>query len=75
MSENKKPRWTEQDKEAAKVLKRMIAAAHHVWRAGEKNVTHLYDEDGDYIATLGYCFAALPPRTDVTLDEIIGGAE
>ena len=69
------PRWTEQDKEDAKALKRMIKNAHHVRRCVEEVCLRLYGKYDDYILTLNNCFAALPPRTEVTLDEIIGGAE
>ena len=69
------PRWTEQDKADAKALKRMIKNAHHVRRCVEEVSLRLYGKYDDYILTLNNCFAALPPRTEVTLDEIIGGAE
>lgn len=69
------PRWTEQDKEDAKTLKRLIVTAHYVWRYSEKNNPQLFDRYDDYISVLGNCFAALPPQVNVTLDEIIGGAE
>lgn len=68
-------RWTEQDKEDAKALKRMIKNAHHVRRCVEEVSLRLYGKYDDYILTLNNCFAALPPQTEVTLDEIIGGAE
>lgn len=69
------PRWTEQDKEDAKALKRMIKNAHHVRRCVEEVSLRLYGKYDDYILTLSNCFAALPPRVNITLDEIIGGAE
>lgn len=69
------PRWTEQDKADAKALKRMIKTAHHVRRCDEEVSLRLYGKYDDYILTLCNCFAALPPRTNVTLDEIIGGAK
>lgn len=70
------PRWTEQDVKDAKALKRLIADAHHVWRGDGLNDTPLlYDEYEDQMWILNDCFAALPPRTNITLDEIIGGAE
>lgn len=71
----RKPRWTEQDVEDAKALKRMIKNAHHVLRCGEEVSLRLYDEYDNYILTLSNCFAALPPQTGVALNEIIGGAE
>ena len=70
------PRWTEQDMKDAKALKRLIADAHHVWRGdGLNNTPLLYDEYEDQMWILNDCFAALPPRANITLDEIIGGAE
>lgn len=70
----RKPRWTEQDVEDAKALKRMIKNAHHVRRCVEEVSLRLYGEYDDYILTLNDCFAALPTQTSVTLDEIIGGS-
>lgn len=70
------PRWTEQDKEDARALKRLIANASYVWRSSEGSNPKLYDKYEDFVSVLRLdCFAALPPRTKVTLDEIIGGAE
>lgn len=71
----RKPRWTEQEAELAKALKRMIKNAHHARRCVEEVSLRLYGKYDDYILTLNNCFAALPPQTEVTLDEIIGGAE
>ena len=67
------PRWTEQDKADAKVLKRLIACASYVRRDGSH--PKLYDDYGQFVSVLWDCFAALPPETIVTLNEIIGGAE
>ena len=70
------PRWTEQDREDAMALKRLIVNASHVYRASEGSNPKLYDKYEDFVSVLRFdCYAALPPRTDVTLDEIIGGAE
>lgn len=68
------PRWTEQDKEDAKALKRLIACASYIRRDGSFN-PKLYDEYGQFVSVLKDCFAALPSETIVTLNEIIGGAE
>lgn len=67
------PRWTEQDKEDAKALKRLIPGAHHVWRCSTSSSLQLYDKYNNYILPLNDCFAGLPLRENVTLDEIIGG--
>lgn len=69
------PRWTEQDVKDAKALKRLIADAHHVWRYSAESKPQLYDEYETGGLPLNDCFAALPPRTNITLDEIIGGGE
>ena len=68
------PRWTEQDKEDAKALKRLIACASYIRRDGSFN-PKLYDEYGQFVSVLKDCFTALPSETIVTLNEIIGGAE
>ena len=69
------PRWTEQDREDAKALKRLIPDAHRVWRCSTSSSLQLYDEYNNYILSLNDCFAGLPLRENVTLDEIIGGGE
>ena len=80
---DEKPRFTEQEVEDAKTIKRMF---------GTDNFTHIHkDEDGwtemmdgpgeDW--TIGWCsigmeegmFPSIRPGETVTLDEIIGGAE
>lgn len=69
------PRWTEQDKEDAKALKRLIPGAHHVWRCSTSSSLQLYDKYNNYILSLNNCFATLPLRESVMLDEIIGGGD
>lgn len=69
----RKPRWTEQDKEDARALKRLIPDAYIVWRYSTCTALQLYDEYNNYILSLNNCFATLPLRESVTLDEIIGG--
>ena len=68
----KPPHWTAQDKEDARVLKRLIPGAHHVWRCSTSSSLQLYDEYNNYILPLNNCFATLPLRESITLDEIIG---
>lgn len=70
-----KPRWTKQDVEDAKALKRLIPDAYIVWRYSTCTALQLYDEYNNYILSLNNCFATLPLRESVTLDEIIGGGE
>lgn len=65
-------RWTEQDKEDAKALKRLIPGAHHIWRYSTSSSLQLYGKYNNYILPLNNCFATLPPRERATLDEIIG---
>lgn len=77
-----KPRFTEQEVEDAKTIKRMF---------GTDNFTHIHkDEDGwtemmdgpGEDGTIGWCsigmeegmFPSIRPGETVTLDEIIGGA-
>lgn len=67
------PRWTEQDKEDARALKRLIPDAYIVWRYSTCTALQLYDEYNNYILSLNNCFATLPLRESVMLDEIIGG--
>lgn len=79
----RKPRFTEQEVEDAKTIKRMF---------GTDNFTHIHkDEDGwtemmdgpGEDGTIGWCsigmeegmFPSIRPGETVTLDEIIGGAE
>ena len=79
----RKPRFTEQEVEDAKTIKRMF---------GADNFTHIHkDEDGwpemmdgpGWDGNVGWCsigmeegmFPSLRPNETVTLDEIIGGAE
>ena len=71
----RKPRWTEQDREDAKALKRLIPGAHHVWRCSTSSPLRLYDGHDSCILILNDRFAGLPLREIVTLDEIIGGGE
>lgn len=70
----RRSRWTEQDREDAKALKRLIACASYIRRDGSFN-PKLYDEYGQFVSVLKDCFTALPSETIVTLNEIIGGAE
>lgn len=69
------PRWTEQDKEDARALKRLIPDAYIVWRYSTCTALQLYDECNNYILSLNNCFATLPLRESVMLDEIIGGGD
>ena len=65
-------RWTEQDKEDARALKKLIPGAHHIWRYSTSSSLQLYDKYNNYILPLNNCFATLPLRESATLDEIIG---
>ena len=65
-------RWTEQDKEDARALKKLIPGAHHIWRYSTSSSLQLYDKYNNYILPLNNCFATLPLRERATLDEIIG---
>lgn len=69
------PRWTEQDKEDAKALRRLIPDAYILCRYSANTFLKLYDRDDNYIMNLNDCFPGLPLGEKVTLYEIIGGAE
>ena len=69
------PRWTEQDKEDAKALRRLIPDAYILCRYSANTFLKLYDRDDNYIMNLNDCFPGLPLVEKVTLYEIIGGGE
>lgn len=69
------PRWTEQDKEDARVLRRLIPDAYILYRYSANTFLKLYDRDDNFIMKLNDCFPVLPLGKKVTLDEIIGGTE
>lgn len=69
------PRWTEQDKEDAKALRRLIPDAYILFRYSANTVLKLYDRDENFIMNLNDCFPVLPLGKKITLDEIIGGAK
>lgn len=68
----RKPRWTEQEVEDAKAIKRVLKATgirrnryDNIYATGELIVDTLLDSEA---------FPSLQPDTAVTIDEIIGGA-
>ena len=68
-----KPRWTEQEVEDAKAIKRVLKATgirrnryDNIYATGELIVDTLLDSEA---------FPSLQPDTAVTIDEIIGGAQ
>lgn len=69
------PRWTEQDKEDAKALRRLIPDAYILYRYSANTFLKLYDRDDNFIMNLNDCFPGLPLGKKVTLYEIIGGGE
>lgn len=69
------PCWTEQDKEDAKALKRLIPDANYIWRFSTSSTLQLFDGRDNYILSLNDRFAGLPLREKITLDEIIGGGD
>ena len=69
------PRWTEQDKEDAKAVRRLIPDAYILCRYSANTFLKLYDRDDNYIMNLNDCFPGLPLGEKVTLYEIIGGTE
>lgn len=64
------PRWTEQDKEDAMMIKRLIPWANQVNRGMEGSLSL-----NPVTAIDRKRFPSLKPGETVTLDEIIGGAE
>lgn len=69
----RKPRWTEQEVEDAKAIKRVLKATgirrnryDNIYATGELIVDTLLDSEA---------FPSLQPDTAVTIDEIIGGAQ
>lgn len=71
----RKSRWTEQDKEDAKALRRLIPDAYILYRYSANTFLKLYDRDDNFIMNLNDCFPVLPLGKKVTLYEIIGGEE
>lgn len=69
------PRWTEQDKEDAKALRRLIPNAYILFRYSANTLLKLYGRDDNFIMNLNDCFPVLPLGKKVTLYEIIGGGE
>ena len=69
------PRWTEQEVEDARAVKRLIEA-DSVSRAAYGNGLVAIKSDWSVSIVLSRdCFPSLRPGEIVTLDEIIGGAE
>ena len=69
----REPRWTEQEVEDAKAIKRVLKATgirrnryDNIYATGELIVDTLLDSEA---------FPSLQPDTAVTIDEIIGGAQ
>ena len=72
-----KPRWTEQEVEDAKAIRRIMSEYTDIVRKKDGCVTHLFltsEDVEDYFLDSGL-FPSLRPGETVTLDEIIGGAE
>ena len=73
----RKPRWTEQEVEDAKAIRRIMSEYTDIVRKKDGCVTHLFltsEDVEDYFLDSGL-FPSLRPGETVTLDEIIGGAE
>lgn len=68
-------RWTEQDKEDAKALRRLIPDAYILCRYSANTFLKVYDRDDNFIMNLNDCFPGLPLGKKITLYEIIGGGE
>ena len=71
-----KPRFTEQEVEDAKTIKRIHSAATHLERSPEEGKTlRLIFFDGQSRPINIHMFPSIQPGQSYTLDEIIGGAE
>ena len=71
------PRWTEQDKEEAKQIRRLLPWAENIRRTDTGNLlinSCVYEIYPGLIIYDGF-FPSLKPGESATLDEIIGGAE
>ena len=72
---SEKPRWTEQEVEDARAVKRLLEA-DLVSRAAYGNGLVAIKSDWSVSIVLSRdCFPSLRPGEIITLDEIIGGAE
>ena len=73
----RKPRWTEQEVEDAKAIRRIMSEYTDLVRKKDGCVTHLFltsEDVEDYFLDSGL-FPSLRPGETVKLDEIIGGVE
>ncbi|MCU6788875.1 Uncharacterised protein [uncultured Butyricicoccus sp.] len=72
-----KPRWTEQEVEDAKAIRRIMSEYTDIVREKYGCVTHLFLTSEDVVDYFldSELFPSLRPGETVTLDEIIGGAE
>lgn len=73
----RKPRWTEQEVEDAKAIRRIMSEYTDIVRKKDGCVTHLFltsEDVEDYFLDSGL-FPSLRPGETVKLDEIIGGVE
>ena len=73
----RKPRWTEQEVEDAKAIRRIMSEYTDIVRKKDGCVTHLFLTSEDVVDYFldSELFPSLRPGETVTLDEIIGGAE
>ena len=74
----RKPRWTEQEVEDAKAIRRIMSEYTDIVRKKDGCVTHLFLTSEDVVVDYfldSELFPSLRPGETVTLDEIIAGAE
>ena len=74
----RKPRWTEQEVEDAKAIRRIMSEYTDIVRKKDGCVTHLFLTSEDVVVDYfldSELFPSLRPGETVTLDEIIGGTE
>lgn len=72
----RKPRWTEQEVESAKIISVLFPEATHIGRLRGSNALIIIGADNGWIANIeNSLFQEIKSGQSVTLDEIIGGAE
>lgn len=72
----RKPRWTEQEVESAKIISVLFPEATHIERLRGSKVLGITGAEDGWIADIeSSLFPEIKSGQSVTLDEIIGGAE
>lgn len=72
---NRLPRWTEQDVEDAKAIKRVFKNAYEAERSADSRAVFIRSTQNWIDSVAEYLLPSLEINEKVKLDEIIGGAE